>query len=169
MWSKYTALICFLPVLLLLVTCKDKEQEEEDSSRATIYASAVINGNYITFTRYSYGITQKGNDMENSIILSRANNERITLVFRGTETGEYILSATDTTMARITYNDPGGKIFRADSGAIRITEYSVREGVFSVSGGFVFNSHYFLVTPDTSYKIEANAHSGGFNRITNTN
>ncbi|MCC6767426.1 MAG: hypothetical protein IT240_00140 [Bacteroidia bacterium] len=171
MWlrlNKWAGLICLITILAALTTaCKKKETEGPDAApEEVIYGVAKVNGTVNEYLKYKYFLVQKGSTFENNLILFRGSQEKIQLIFRGTEEGVYKITAGDTN-TRIRYYDAAGRMFVADSGAVSVAEFTFRNGAYTIAGGFAFNAFYKAQFADTSYMVKAAVRDGGFIPITN--
>lgn len=152
---------------LFLASCDKKEEESEEENRPANYGSVVINDSYSAFPNYEFSIRLLPNkSFSNTITLSRPNKEQVRLTFPGSERGSHKITPGDSSVV-IAYQDAAGRPFRADTGKIHIYSYSIRDGVFKVSGGFEFNARYRLVNADTSYWVYAKGRNGSFVNLTN--
>jgi hypothetical protein len=159
--------LILLPLLICLVSgCNKKKEEDTGENPEKVYGVATVNGSVNEYTKYKYYLVETGGTFENNLILFRGAQEKIQIVFRGTDEGIYPISPGDST-TRIRYYDASGRMFKADSGSISIAEFTFRNGTYTISGGFAFNAFYKVQFADTSYDIKAGVRDGGFIPISN--
>jgi hypothetical protein len=159
--SKIYFLIAFLSIITIF-SCSKKNNNEV--TLAEVKGSATINGAFSTFTRADFYILQEGTLLKNYITLARSNNAKIRIIFYGTEEGERVVGTDSLTLE---YVDANQRVFRSDSGKVVIDEYSIRDGLFKVSGGFYFVSEYPEVLPETTIIVKTTVENGAFININN--
>ena len=156
----FSVSLLVLTGFLSLSSCKKDSTDEEKETPVVIKGSVIINGAYTTFSRSSLYITGV-QELNNYMILSRTDNSQITLRFPGTEEMTHEISAGDS-LVTIQYKDAGQRIFNADSGRIQVADYSIKDGVFTISGGFEFHAARFEQLGDSTFTIHVRALEGGF-------
>ena len=154
----FTLLLCV--GFLSLASCKKDTTNEEEETAIEVKGSVIINGAYTTFSRSSLYITGV-QELNNYMILSRTDNSEIILRFPGTEEITHEISAGDS-LVTIQYRDAGQRIFNADSGRIQVADYSIKDGVFTISGGFEFHAARFEQIGGSIFTIHVRGKEGGF-------
>ena len=159
-FRKPFSLAVILSAALLLNSCKE---EDEPKPVEEVKASATINESYNSFTIATYQVSQDANNnLINTLTFSRTNNSKIKLIFRGTEEGIFDLQ-NDTT-AGCEFVDASQRVFQADTGKIVVSTLTIRDGRFTVSGGFEFIGHY---PNPNGVPLRATIKNGGFVNISN--
>jgi hypothetical protein len=160
-----------LSILILVFSCK-KDKKEETEPEPEILATCFVNGAYFTFTAAELQILQREGELVNYISFVRqSNNTRIILRFPGTSEGSFSTLLQDT-IPSAEFVDASGRRYIADEGLITINEYSMKNGRFSVTGGFEFKSESYdlrVISPteiDTIW-YRAIVTEGGFANVQN--
>jgi hypothetical protein len=164
--SRITLFIGFASLMtgaLSLASCKKDKTEEKTAPPVEIKGSFLLNGAYTTFTRYSYYITGT-EDLNNYLVLFRSDNSSITMRFPGTEEGVHDLGVGDSLIS-LQYKDAGSRLYTADSGRIMVSDYAIKEGVFTISGGFEFHAKRLEQPGDTVFYSHVRGYEGGFIEI----
>ncbi|HPH82030.1 MAG TPA: hypothetical protein PL185_05635 [Flavobacteriales bacterium] len=165
-FSRITLFVGFALLMtgaLSLASCKKDKTEETTTPPIEIKGSFLLNGAYTTFTRYSYYITGT-EELSNYLVLFRSDNSSITMRFPGTEEGVHDLGQGDS-LVSLQYKDAGSRLFNADSGRIMVSDYSIKEGVFTISGGFEFHAKRLEQAGDTTFYSHIRGFEGGFIKI----
>jgi hypothetical protein len=148
--------------MLNLASCKKDDTKEEDTQNIqSIKGSVLLNGAFTTFSRSSYYITGT-TELQNYLILFRTDNSQITLRFPGTEEGEHTLTGINDSLISIEYKDAGQRLFKADSGRIQVADYKIKDGIFTISGGFEFHASRIEQLGDSTYTVHIRGYEGGF-------
>ena len=164
-FRQFITLLVLLPVIVLS-SCKKENKTVEDAPDKIIGA-VNINGAYTTYTRSTLAIyLNSAQQIENYLVISRVDNSQISFRFPGTDESEFTLSPSDTIVS-IEYRDASQRVFKADSGRISISNYSIANDIFTVSGGFEFHSSRTEQFGDLSNTFHIRGFQGGFIEITN--
>ena len=86
--------------------------------------------------------------------------------FPGTDETEFTLSPSDS-LVSIEYRDASQRVFKADSGRISISNYSIANDIFTLSGGFDFHASRTEQFGELSNTFHIRGLQGGFIEITN--
>ena len=80
--------------IALFNSCKD---EDEAPPPVITYGSALLNGSFTTFTRYTFKkFVLPGSLVRNEITLSRSDNSKIVVSFLGSNPGDFDLPNADS-------------------------------------------------------------------------
>ena len=160
------ALLILIP-LIVLSSCKKEEKTVDEDAPDKIIGAVNINGAYTTYTRSTLAIyLNSAQEIENYLVLSRADNSQIALRFPGTDESEFTLSPSDT-LVSIEYRDASLRVFKADSGRISISNYNIANDIFAISGGFEFHASRTEQFGELSNTFHIRGFQGGFIDITN--
>jgi len=163
--------IIWLSLLILMYSCK-KDKKEETKKEPVILATCFINGAYFTFTAAELQILQRNGELVNYISFVRqSNNTRVILRFPGTSEGSFSTLYQDT-IPSAEFVDQSGRRYIADEGLITINDYSMKNGRFSVTGGFEFKSETYELRVISATQIDtiwyrAIVTEGGFANVQN--
>lgn len=163
--SKFLNRLLLAGVLLLPVlnSCKKDTQDNNEDTETVAAGSVILNGAYTTFSRGYFYVTDANGQWNNYVTLYRLDNSEIRMVFRDFGEGKREIVPGDSTLI-IKYKDAGQKVYTADSGAVDVTSYKMRDGVIRISGGFAFRGKTNPTTlPDGSqFFVTVNAEDGAF-------
>lgn len=147
-------------------SCK-KEEKQADKEEEKIIGAVNINGAYTTYTRSTLAIyLNDAQEIENYLVISRADNSQIALRFPGTDESEFTLSPSNTNVS-IEYRDASQRVFEADSGRISISNYNIANDIFTISGGFEFHASRTEQFGELINIFHIRGFQGGFIDITN--
>jgi hypothetical protein len=156
--------LTLLIIIPLLNSCKkeDDKKDEEDTT-PVVAGSVILNGVYTSFSRGYFYVSDASGYWTNFVTLYRLDNSEVRIIFREFGEGRRVVAPGDSTVI-IKYKDSGQRIYTADSGAVDITSYKMRDGVIRITGGFAFRGKTNPSTlPDGSeYFVTMEAEDGAF-------
>ena len=165
-FRQFITLLVLIPVMVLS-SCKKEDKTVEEDVPDKVIGAVNINGAYTTYTRSTLAIyLNEAQEIENYLVISRVDNSQIALRFPGTDESEFTLSSSDS-LVSIEYRDASQRVFIADSGRISISNYSISNDIFTISGGFEFHASRTEQFGELSNTFHIRGFQGGFIDITN--
>ena len=153
--------------LIVLSSCKKEDKTAEEDAPDKIIGAVNINGAYTTYTRSTLAIyLNNAQAITNYLVISRVDNSQIAIRFPGTDESEFTISPSDS-LVSIEYRDASQRVFIADSGRISISNYSIANDIFTISGGFEFHASRTEQFGELSNTFHIRGFQGGFIDITN--
>jgi len=152
-----------LVIVPLLTACKKEDDKKDEDTTPIAAGSVILNGVYTSFSRGYFYVSDASGYWTNFVTLYRLDNSEIRIIFREFGEGRREVAPGDSTVI-IKYKDSGQRIYTADSGAVNVTSYKMRDGVIRITGGFAFRGKTSPSTlPDGSqYFISMEANDGAF-------
>jgi hypothetical protein len=161
--TKNITLVVSLTLSIMIISSCKKDSNKDTVTEVAPIGSVILNNTYTSFSRGYFYISDVGGNWNNFITLYRTDNSEIRIIFRDFGTGQREIASGDSSLS-IRYIDAGQKSYVADTGMVNITNYKMRDGVISVSGGFTFKakSPPFIFPDGTETFITVDATDGAF-------
>jgi hypothetical protein len=137
--SKNVLILLSLILSVTIISSCKKDKDKEPEPEAAPIGSVILNNAYTSFSRGYFYISDVGGTWNNFITLYRTDNSEIRIIFRDYGTGVREIASGDSSLS-IRYIDASQRSYTADSGMVNITNYKMRDGVVSVTGGFTFKA-----------------------------
>lgn len=152
--------IGFIAFIIIFASCNTDDTTYE---APPLRATARINGSFTTLTATELQVFLVNNFLRNRVVLSRDNGFKIEIDFWGNSKGLYGPFMTDT-LPRARFFDGSGRVYKATTGYVNISNYRSSEGKFDLSGTFEFDAEFEL--NDTTM-IPLTVRDGGFANVKN--
>jgi hypothetical protein len=144
--TQNVVVVIFLGVSLGMISSCKKDKNTEETPEPSPVGSAIINNSYTSFSRGYFYISDVGNNWTNFITLYRTDNSEIRIIFRDFGTGKREIVMPSDSMLSIRYIDASNRSYVADTGMVNITNYKMRDGIISITGGFTFKAKSAPIT-----------------------